>query len=134
MSEFRNQLLALSSTAQVQIALFPKGVCIGDELVSDFDRNKQHFLANQQITSPQRNAIDALDAFITELSGPHNEVFWCDPEPLMDDPRWGQIRELSRTVLRALNWKYCPPTRNGAAYYFIDRVVENIDDDDIGTA
>jgi len=134
MSVFRNQLLALASTAQVQIALFPKGVCIGDELVSDFDRHKQHFLANEQITGPQRHALDALDALITELSGPHNEVFWCDPEPLTDDPRWERIRELSRNLLRALIWQYCPPTRDGATYGFFDRVVENIDDDDIGTA
>jgi hypothetical protein len=132
MNKFRNQLLALSATAEVQIALFPPGVCLGDELVSDFDRNKQQFLSSQETTAPQRHALDALDAFITQLSGPHNAVFWCDPEPLTEDPRWEQIRELSRAVLRSLNWEYSPPVRDGAIYAFFDRVVENTDDEDPG--
>lgn len=134
MSQFRNQLLALSSTADVQIALYPKGVCFGDELVCDFDRNKQQFLANQATTAPQRESLDALDAYLTELSGPQNEVFWCDPEPLTDDPRWEQIRELSRTALRSLGWQYSPPAKDGGRYVLLDRIDANVDDEDTGTA
>ena len=130
MHKFRNQLLALASTAEVQLALFPSGVCIGDELVSDFDRHKQAFLASQETTAPQRHALDALEAFIAELSGPHNVVFWCDPEPLTEDPRWEQIRELSRAALQSLGWEYSLPIKNGATYAFFDRVEENIDADD----
>ena len=129
MTVFRNQILALASPANVQLSLFPQGVCIGDELVCDFDLHKEDFLANQQLTSEQLSAIQTLDAFLDGLSGSHNEVFWCDPEPLTDDPRWEQIRELSRHVLRSLNWNYSHPEKDGASYVFEDRLETNIDND-----
>ncbi len=129
MNVFRNQLLALASTPEVQFALFPSGVCLGDELVSDFDRNKQQFLDDHETTAPQRSALDALEAFILKLSGPHNAVFWCDPEPVTDDPRWEQIRQLARDALRSLDWEYSLPRKNGATYGFLDREVENVDDE-----
>lgn len=128
MTVFRNQVLALASPADVQIGLVPQGVCIGDELVCDFDCHKVEFIATQKLTAQQLNAIQALDSFLLELSGPHNEVFWCDPEPLTDDPRWEQIRELARTVLQSMNWDYAPPEKDGATYVFEDRVEVNLDE------
>ena len=127
MNVFRNQILGLASPPDVQIGLFPRGVCIGDELVSDFDRHKQDFIANHELTTYQLNAIEELERFIQGLSGPHNQVFWCHPEPLTEDPRWEQIRDLAQTVLRRLNWEYALPVRNGATYVFSDRVELNAD-------
>tara|TARA_R100001143_G_C3315067_1_gene112027 strand:+ start:136 stop:555 length:420 start_codon:yes stop_codon:yes gene_type:complete len=125
---FRNQILALASPADVQISLFPQGVCIGDELVSDFDHHKMEFVTNHEVTTEQLEAIEALDQFLTELSGPHNEVFWCDPEPLRDDPRWDRIRDLAGAVLRCFNWKYSRPEKDGATYIFDDHVEINVED------
>ncbi|QDT42689.1 hypothetical protein Pan241w_27770 [Gimesia alba] len=123
---YRNQVLALASPADVQIRLFPQGACIGDELVSDFDHNKLEFVTNHEVTTEQLEAIEVLDEFLTELSGSDNEVFWCDPEPLRDDPRWNRIRELAGAVLQCFNWKYSRPEKDGATYIFDDHVEINI--------
>ncbi len=74
MNEFRNQMLGLASPADVQIGLFPQGVCLGDELVSDFDLHKRHFIAQRELTTFQLNAIEELDQFIDELSSPVGQL------------------------------------------------------------
>ena len=125
MHVFRNQIIALASPADIQIALHPRGVCIGDELVCDFDLHKSTFLKQPTVTADQVNAIQTLDAFLDELSGPQNESFWCDLDPIMDDPRWEQIRELSRRVLDAMGWEYSLPDKDGASYVFEDHSETN---------
>ena len=91
---------------------------------------KEAFLKEHAATSEQLAAIDELDAFLDDLSGPHNEIFWCDPEPLEDDSRWERIRELSRRVLRTMNWEYSLPEKDGATYVFQDHSEENENGED----
>lgn len=121
MNDFRKQITALASPANIQLGLHPRGVCVGDELVCDFDMRKDSFLEQHVATAEQLNAIRELDTFLDELSGPHNESFWRDTEPIMHDPKWERIRGLSRRVLKAMGWKYSPPNKDGAVYVFQDR-------------
>ncbi len=125
---FRFQILRLAAPAEVQIGLFPAGVCVGDELVSQFDRHSREFIEQHELSPRQLAAIGELDRLITRHSGPHNVEFWCSPEPLRVDPRWEEIRGLARAVLRSMEWEYSTPAQDGSTYAFADgRVVLNED-------
>ena len=118
--------MRLASGAAIQIGLFPDGVCIGDELVSDLDVNIEAI--RHRLSPKQRAATQRLDDYVDRLSGPHNEVFWCDPEPLHEDSRWEEIRKLAWKVIEAMGWSYEVHKSDGTIYVFKDRVVRNTSD------
>lgn len=108
---------ALAQPADVQRALFPDFVCVGDELANDLDIARRAFLAEAPpLASPQRDAIDSLDRYLDALSGEHNADFWLDADQLSLDPRWEVIRAKARLTLVAFGWPDEPPLRDGAIY------------------
>ncbi|WP_437590912.1 hypothetical protein [Sorangium sp. So ce1000] len=116
----------LAQPADVQRALFPDFVRVGDELANDFDAARRTFLAETPpLTPPQREAIDSLDHVLDTLSGEHNAAFWLDAEQLSLDPRWNLIRAKASLVLVSFGWPNEPPPHNGAIYANERQVVHN---------
>lgn len=124
--ELKRCLQALAQPADVQVSLFPDFVVVGDELALSFDEAlTRHRAANGSFSSGQASSLEALDAYLEELSGPHNETFWCDPASLESDPRWQRIRDFARTALDAFAWAAVVPPPDGAIYVVEDKTVRN---------
>jgi len=105
------QALALSNAG---IQLFPKGVCIGDELALEFD----HWYgwaknASCGLTIAQLEAIAAIDKLLDQMSG--NTSLWTD-SAILNDPNWEQVRLLAKQTLVTLGWPMSPPPLERAAY------------------
>ncbi|WP_437527220.1 hypothetical protein WME79_42415 [Sorangium sp. So ce726] len=117
---------ALAQPADVQRALFPDFVCVGDELANDFDSARRAFLAETlPLARPQREALDSLDRYLDALSGEHNAEFWLDADQLSLDPRWEVIRAKARLTLVAFGWQDEPPPQDGAIYVNGRQLVHN---------
>lgn len=111
---------ALAQPADVQRALFPDFVVVGDELAIEFDEALKGFRSDGPVLAlAQTEAIRALDVYLEALSGPAHLDFWDDPS----DRRWERARGLAASILVAFNWPHeCPP-RNGAVYVSGEEVV-----------
>ena len=115
---FKRALQALAQPASVQVELFPDFVAYGDELVLDYGEALERFgvQSRDSLTRAQRAALADLDSRITELSGPDNEAFWLTRDALFKDPRWEEIRQLAKAVLREFGWPNERPGPSGAIY------------------
>jgi hypothetical protein len=116
----RNQLqravLALAQPAEVQLSLFPDFACKADELALDFEDGLYELVGHEdEITAPQRAAIDALDKIILSKSGEQNAAFWSE-EAVRSHPIWEEIRTAAKVTAAAFGWELRPPSPSGAIY------------------
>ena len=103
--DLRRALHALAQPAALQFSLFPDWVVVGDELATAFDEAlKKHRASGASLSSQQDSSLDALDAYMTELSGPQDRAFWANPTALQRDSRWQNVRDLARAALAAFAW------------------------------
>lgn len=122
----RHSLQKLAQPPAAQVALFPSLVVVGDELALGFDAALRAFrAAAPEASAPQLAALQQLEEYLRELSGPQNEAFWIEAIALAVDPRWARVRELSRAVLVAFHWPLELPEPVGASHVSEDRVVRN---------
>jgi hypothetical protein len=109
-------ILALAQPADVQLGLFPDFVCKADELALDFEDGLYELIGHEtEITPAQRQAIDALDALLTEKSGEQNSRFWTD-EAVQSDPIWERLRILAQAVALEFGWDLRRPPPSDAVY------------------
>lgn len=101
---FQWAVQALAQPAEVQRALFPDFVVVADELALDFDHWWRVFERDfgHQLSSQQREACEALDRLLDEMSGPKPEL-WTD-EGCLNHPKWSEVRQLAANVLTAFGW------------------------------
>jgi hypothetical protein len=124
--DLRHSVQALAQPADEQIALFPDFVVVGDELALDFESALERFRADAVSAPAQAVAtVNALNAYLEQLSGPQNEDFWLDEARLREDPRWNQVRQLALAVLEAFGWPNVTPKKNHATYVSETKVVHN---------
>lgn len=109
---------ALAQPASVQLELFPRCVCIADELALNFEaatsRSNESFF--EMCTQAQIEAISALDNQISSMSGANNARFWTE-KSLQNDKEWEFVRQLARAVLTLMRWQDIPPPPCGNAIY-----------------
>ncbi|MCP3922273.1 MAG: hypothetical protein GY714_06785 [Desulfobacterales bacterium] len=115
MEELKRTIIALASPAREQIKLYPEFVCIGDELVLDFDE------AYKEIKEPafnpeQKGALEELDQFLESHAGPEFEEMYLERDSLFKDMRWVKIRNLAHRVIEAMGWNYENPVGPDAVY------------------
>ena len=109
------RLLALASTADVQVSLYPAEVCVGDELVLDFDEEYQK-AKNAILDEEVKLSIDVLDRYIERHSGEAFSEMYLKSSALHTDPRWQEIRDLAAIVLLNMDIDYRSPDATGASY------------------
>jgi hypothetical protein len=106
MNTLKMQVQALAQPGKIQIELYPDGCVKADELALDFDNCFQVFKGKEfgRITNEQKKSLEILDSELAAMSGEENKELWTE-EALLQNPRWENIRELSKKVLKEFNWK-----------------------------
>lgn len=107
----RNTLLALSSPAEVQAALYPDFVCVGDELVLNFGEAYEQ-LQLDKLTATESNSLAELDAYLVSHSGGSYEEHYVDNELLSSSLIWQKIRLLALKSLESFGWEYVEPQKS----------------------
>lgn len=108
------QIIALD--AALQYARFPAFAHCADEMVIDFELSydrARNDSANDW-SAEQRQALEALDAAITQASGDRPEI-WLD-EGCLNHPAWMLFRQKARSVLAAFGWDDGELPENDAIY------------------
>jgi hypothetical protein len=125
-SELRRCVQALAQPASMQVSLFPDFAVVGDELALQFEGALVAYRSSAPAPlSTQAVALELLDGYLSQLSGPENSSFWDDPSALPSDARWQRVRDLAQAVLSAFDWPDEPPPRDGATYVGENGVVHN---------
>lgn len=118
----RQAVQALAQPSDVQESLFPKFVAVGDELALQFDDALSGFNAHHdRVTEAQRTVLNALDEYLTSLSGPKHADFWDD----LTDARWAEVRVRAASVLDAFEWPLEIPPKDGATYVSETEIIRN---------
>ena len=113
----RWSILALAQPAEIQLSLFPGFACTGDELALNLEHALEELNADVREFSPDQQAtLDALDAEIRKISGPHNADFWLEDDALRSHPTWDVIRRLAQTAAIAFGWGLEPPSPTEDVY------------------
>lgn len=108
-------LESLSHPATVQYSLFPRFVCVADELALNFDE-RFRAVSNHEFTPKQRSLLIALDTALADMSGPENADLWTDTA-LENNPLWLEIRQKARRALETFGWTLeRPPSGLGSTY------------------
>ena len=115
MEQLQRAIVALAQPADVQLGLFPDGVCKGDELALDFEEALPS-LWDKDISAEQQAAISALDVLILAMSGEKNVDFWTDQALLRSHPKWEEIRGSAKACAIAFGWNLQPPPPFGAVF------------------
>ena len=109
-------VLALAQPAEVQLSLFPDFVCKADELALDFQDGLYELVGHEdEITAPQRVAIDALDKLILAMSGEQNAPFWTE-DAVRSHSTWEEMRMAAKATAVAFGWELRRPPPSGAIY------------------
>lgn len=107
---------ALAQPARLQSDLFPKDVCVADELALDFEEHCRGLdLDHAGFTTEQERLVRTLERLLVSMSGPRHEELWTD-EALESAPEWKRVREAAINILRAMSWSDGPPPRDRAIY------------------
>lgn len=128
-SSLRRAVQALAQPAATQLGLFPSFVCAPDELALEFEdamRRSADWLV--RLPDAQARPLQALNSFLEASSGTKHADLW-ENDSLSCDPRWNDIRELARDVLRAFNWLDVAPPANGAIYVGEGKIERNVQED-----
>jgi len=109
-------VLALAQPAEVQLSLFPDFVCKADELALDFEDGLYELVGHEdEITLPQRAAVDALDKLLSSMSGGQNAAFWTE-DAVRSHPTWEEIRTAAKSTIAAFGWEFRRPPPSNAVY------------------
>jgi hypothetical protein len=113
---FQWAVQALVQPAEVQRALFPPWVVVADELALDYDHWWTTFERHcgGELSREQREAAEALDALLEEMSGPKPEL-WTE-EGCLNHPKWSEVRRLAANVLSAFGWSADVPPIGRSIY------------------
>lgn len=104
--ELRRALHALAQPAATQYSLVPDWLVIGEELASAFhEALEKHRASGASLSRQQASSLDALVAYIADLSGPRDKAFWANPSRLHSDSRWQNIRDFAQSALEAFEWE-----------------------------
>jgi len=104
-------------TPDDQATLFPDFVCLGDELVIEFDEAYEPFKTDEAISIQQSSALADLDSFLEEHSGEQFERLYLSADGLRE-PEWNDIRSFAEKVLVTFNWpKVVPPSKSDHVIY-----------------
>lgn len=132
MTRLKWSIQALAAPAAAQVRLFPRFVCVADELAVDFeealrgirsagssdagDREETEGPERAGALSPaQRAAVDALDAQLEKMSGPERAEMWTD-DALHNSAEWTRVRHLAALALRTMDWPMELPPQGRAIY------------------
>jgi hypothetical protein len=111
----------LAQPPEVQLGLFPDFVSKADELALDFADGLHELVGHEdEITTEQRAAVDAIDALLATMSGDGNASFWTE-EGVRSDPKWGEIRTAAKATAAAFGWELRAPAPSGATYVHAGR-------------
>lgn len=103
--ELRRALHDLAQPAATQYSLVPDWLVIGEELASAFhEALEKHRASGASLSSQQASSLEALAAYIADLSGPRDKAFWVNPSRLHSDSRWQNMRDLAKSALEAFEW------------------------------
>jgi hypothetical protein len=106
MTQLRKSVQLAALPAEEQIASFPKGVAIEDEIAIDFDSYCQWALEGYQapdLSSEQRSSLLALNTRLDQMSGQKNADLWTD-DALRTRAEWEQVRNDARKILAVFGW------------------------------
>jgi hypothetical protein len=109
---FEWSVRALAQPAHVQLGLYPDFVCVGDELVLEFDEWRQKFLDSPVASNWSEGRvrmIDEIDQQIVRMTDQHDEDLWLDRRALAERGEWGRLRELAERLIQEMNWSDDPP-------------------------
>ncbi|WP_438023778.1 hypothetical protein [Sorangium sp. So ce233] len=132
MTRLKWSLQALAAPAAEQIRLFPRFVCVADELALDFeealrqvskaalsDVGEQEEVEGlqriEELSPAQREAVDTLDAQLERMSGPEHAEMWTD-DALYNRGEWARVRHLAAGALRSIGWPIELPPQDRAIY------------------
>jgi hypothetical protein len=101
---FKCAVQALALPAEIQPKLLPPWVCV-DELALDFDHWRRVItdLYGHMLCQNQRQAINALDSLLEQMSGRDKAEFW-EGQDCLKHPKWSEVRQLAMNVLAAFGW------------------------------
>lgn len=102
------QRLALEPAEQV--AQFPVGVAVADELALDLEHWLEVCSAWGYLESGISRPLGAIDDLLGRMSGPDQKERWT-LEALTTDPGWGEARTMAREVLRLAGWPRGSPPK-----------------------
>ncbi|HJU66707.1 MAG TPA: hypothetical protein VJ650_00565 [Gemmatimonadaceae bacterium] len=110
-------LRALAASPDVQLARFPDFVVKADELALDFADAHLIFAQCQQLefTPAQRDAVNAVDRLLDEMSGPEHAALWSE-QALREAPQWDAVRQVAKLALRELGYAEGPVPPSDATY------------------
>lgn len=106
MSQLLKSVRRAALPAEEQIASFPNGVAIEDEIAIDFDSYCQWALEGYQapkLSNEQRTSLLALNTRLDEMSGQQNADLWTD-DALRTRAEWEQVRSDARKILDVFGW------------------------------
>lgn len=132
MMRLKWSIQALAAPAGKQIQLFPKFVCVADELAIDFeealravskvepsgaDKEEEDEVSQlaQELSFMQREAIDAVDKQLEKMSGPEHAEMWTD-DALYNSIEWARVRHLAALALKSIGWASELPPQGRAIY------------------
>ncbi|TVL88450.1 hypothetical protein [Streptomyces sp. SAJ15] len=99
-----NALVALAADADTQLAWLDKYQVEADELALDFDhafRMADSMQADGLLDEKTMDRLRLIDTIFEAMSGPDCADRWS-PEALAAEATWGEVKELARSVLAAL--------------------------------
>ncbi|WP_044560813.1 hypothetical protein [Azospirillum sp. B4] len=101
-------VLALAQCAEIQIGLFPDFAPAGEELALCWEEALGELESGgADISSDQKDKIEALDKLILAMSGPDFLRFGSDGG--LNLPEWGPVRLAAAEVARSFGWPMVPP-------------------------
>jgi hypothetical protein len=111
--QFAMALQALAQPHNVQETLSPEFVCVGDELVLEFDE-AWGFLQKSYtgvLSTRKLRLISDLNNFLLSVSGEPFSRLYLSKAGLLE-PEWDTIRLKAQTILKAFGWPNEPPPKN----------------------
>jgi len=104
--QLKQSVRVAARPAADQIASFPNGVDVEEEIAIEFDAHCRWALEGHQapdLTPDQRSSLVALDTRLDLMSGKQNADLWTD-EALRTRPEWEEVRRDARKILEAFGW------------------------------
>jgi hypothetical protein len=106
MIQLRRSVRLAALPADEQIASFPNGAAIEEEIAIDFDSYCQWALEGYQapdLSHEQRTSLLALNTRLERMSGEQNADLWTN-DALRTRVEWEQVRKDARKILDVFGW------------------------------
>jgi len=112
-NELKYSMQALAMPYEVQVTVFPDGVCLACELVEDVYNFSSSYIANcdNLLTEQQKAALDDLQARLDEIARTPDYECWNN-DAIRNSQAWNDARELAKQALNCFGWSVeAPPHR-----------------------